>query len=94
MKKFLGNRKVKEQILSFDARSLTGPLRKQVQKIMQVASLPPASVYCDFAPPRVPYVRVYTHVRMVIFLRLCVTVPSYCCLCLPSLTLWLLSLSL
>ncbi len=37
MKKFLGNRKVKEQILSFDARSLTGPIRKQVQKIMQVS---------------------------------------------------------
>ena len=36
MKKFLGNRKVKEQILSFDARSLTGPIRKQVQKILQV----------------------------------------------------------
>ena len=75
MKKFLGNRKVKEQILSFDARSLTGPIRKQVQKIMQVGSLPPASVCRDFAPPRVPYVRVYTHVRMAIFSRLCMAVP-------------------
>jgi dynein heavy chain 2 len=46
MKKFLGNRKVKEQILSFDARSLTGPIRKQVQKIMQVSSLPRMPYAC------------------------------------------------
>ena len=36
MKKFLGNRRVKEQILSFDARSITAAIRKEVQKILKV----------------------------------------------------------
>mmetsp|Transcript_8125 Transcript_8125/g.10764 ORF Transcript_8125/g.10764 Transcript_8125/m.10764 type:complete len:2280 (+) Transcript_8125:2-6841(+) len=35
MKRFLGNRGVKDQILNYDARSITPKLRKEVQKIMK-----------------------------------------------------------
>jgi hypothetical protein len=35
MKTFLGNRRVKEQILSFDGRSITPAIRKEVMKILK-----------------------------------------------------------